>query len=226
MAKLSAGTHERDSDNDFVAASRAAFVAALYAAGPNEPTLVEQWQTQHLAASVFLHENPHELVRLGHGTSSAALQTAVDELADESTSRKAFYNLVRKIGDGPQKPPAAQRESLLKRIRRTVASRRQELESPLLTLFLHTEDIRRAQTRWAPRKLTDEYASALFEQLREQARKYYVNAKTGYVLVRTNGERIVAKRGTTLTYVTGPAGELVLHALGRPDHALVLIDRP
>src|SRR5699024_10516639 len=149
------------------------------------------WQTQHLAASVFLHENPHELVRLGHGTSSAALQTAVDELADESTSRKAFYNLVRKIGDGPQKPPAAQRESILKRIRRTVVSRRQEHQCPLLPVFLHSEDIRRAHTRLAPRKLTDEYASALFEQLLELARKYYVNANTGYVLVRTNGERIV-----------------------------------
>src|SRR5699024_9163226 len=167
-----------------------------------------------------------ELVRLGHGTSSAALQTAVDELADESTSRKAFYNLVRKIGDGPQKLPAAQRESLLKRIRRTVASRRQELESPLLTLFLHTEDIRRAQTRWSPRKLSDEYASALFEQLRKKARKYYVNAKTGYVLVPTYGERVVDKRRKSLTYVTGSAAELVLHALDWPDHAPVLIVRP
>ncbi|WP_084677336.1 maleylpyruvate isomerase family mycothiol-dependent enzyme [Yaniella halotolerans] len=225
MTNISAGPHSQDGD-DFVAASRAAFVAALYAAGPNEPTLVDQWQTQHLAASVYLRENPHQVTSRASGTSSATMNTAIEKLAEESSSRKAFYNLVRKIGDGAESQSAGQRPSLFKRIRNSMKQRRHETESLLLEFFVHTEDIRRAQSRWAPRKLSDTYASALFEQLREQARKYYGNAKTGYVLVRTNGERIVAKRGTTLTYVTGPAGELVLHALGRPDHALVLIDRP
>lgn len=225
MTNISAGTHSQDG-GDFVAASRAAFVAALYAAGPNEPTLVEQWQTQHLAASVYLRENPHQVTARASGTSAAAMNTAIDQLAEESSSRKAFYNLVRKIGDGAESAPVGQRPSLFKRVRNSMLQRHQEPDSLLLEFFVHTEDIRRAQSRWAPRKLSDTYATALFEQLREQARKYYGSAKTGYVLVRTNGERITAKRGTTLTYVTGPAGELVLHALGRPDHALVLIDRP
>lgn len=226
MTNISAVTHSHDGD-DFVAASRAAFVAALYAAGPNEPTLVEQWQTQHLAASVYLRENPHQVTARALSTSTLAMNAAIDQLAEESASRKAFYTLVRKIGNGPETAPASgQRPTLFKRVRNSMLQRRQEPESLLLEFFVHTEDIRRAQSRWAPRKLSDTYATALFEQLREQARKYYENAKTGYLLVRTNGERIVAKRGTTLTYVTGPAGELVLHALGRPDHALVLIDRP
>ena len=225
MTNISAGSINYDGD-DFVAASRAALVAALYAAGPNEPTLVGEWQTQHLAAAVYLRENPHHVSSRGFGTGSSALDGAIDQLGEESASRKAFYNLVRSIAEGPEEPPAAARGSLLKRLRRTVTQRRQDPESLLLHFFVHTEDIRRAQARWAPRKLTDEYADALFEQLREQARKYYATAKTGYVLIRTNGERIVAKRGTAQTFVTGPAGELVLHALGRPDHALVLIDRP
>ena len=225
MTNISAGTHSQDGD-DFVAASRAAFVAALYAAGPNEPTLVDQWQTQHLAASVYLRENPHQVTARVSGPSTAAMNTAIEKLAEESSSRKAFYSLVRKIGDGAEPAPSGKRPSLFKRVRNSMKQRRHDADSLLLEFFVHTEDIRRAQSRWAPRKLSDTYAGALFEQLREQARKYYGNAKTGYVLVRTNGERIVAKRGTTLTYVTGPAGELVLHALGRPDHALVLIDRP
>lgn len=225
MTNISAGSINYDGD-DFVAASRAALVAALYAAGPNEPTLVEQWQTQHLAAAVYLRENPHRVTERELGNGTAARNTAIQQLGEESASRKAFYNLVRKIAGGPEEPPAAGRQSFLSRLRRSVTPRRQETQSMLLHFFVHTEDIRRAQARWAPRKLTDEYADALFEQLREHARKYYANAKTGYVLIRTNGERIVAKRGTAQTFVTGPAGELVLHALGRPDHALVLIDRP
>lgn len=225
MTNISAGSINYDGD-DFVAASRAALVAALYAAGPNEPTLVEQWQTQHLAAAVYLRENPHRVTERELGNGAAARNTAIQQLGEESASRKAFYNLVRKISGGPEEAPAAPRQSLLSRLRRSVTQRRQETESMLLHFFVHTEDIRRAQARWAPRKLTDEYADALFEQLREHARKYYATAKTGYVLIRTNGERIVAKRGTDQTFVTGPAGELVLHALGRPDHALVLIDRP
>lgn len=225
MTNISAGTNTHEGD-DFVAASRAALVAALYAAGPNEPTLVEDWQTQHLAAAVYLRENSHQVTARVGSSSEAALDAAIHQLANESSSRKAFYKLVSQISNGPEPTPRQERPSLFKRLRKTVLQRRQEPESPLLEFFVHTEDIRRAQARWAPRKLSDSYASALFEQLREQARKYYENAKTGYVLVRTNGERIVAKRGTTLTYVTGPAGELVLHALGRSDHALVIIDRP
>ena len=225
MTKTSAGSSSYDGD-DFVAASRDALVAALYAAGPNEPTLVEQWQTQHLAAAVYLKENPQHVTERGFGSKSAARQAAITKLGEESSSRKAFYNLVRKIADGPEEQPAPPRQSVLTRLRRAVTPRKPQNDNMLLHFFVHTEDIRRAQTRWAPRKLTDAYADALFEQLREQARGYYANAKTGYVLIRTNGERIVAKRGTAQTFVTGPAGELVLHALGRPDHALVLIDRP
>jgi len=225
VTNISAGSTSYDGD-DFVAASRAALVAALYAAGPNEPTLVEHWQTQHLAAAVYLRENPHHVTSRGSADSQATLNSVIEQLGNESSSRKAFYNLVRRIADGPEEPPAPARKSWLSRLRSAVTPRRQETESLLLHFFVHTEDIRRAQTRWAPRKLTDDYADALFEQLREHARKYYANAKTGYVLIRTNGERIVAKRGTAQTFVTGPAGELVLHALGRPDHALVLIDRP
>lgn len=226
MTNISAGSINYDGD-DFVAASRAALVAALYAAGPNEPTLVENWRTQHLAAAVYLRENPHRVTEEDEAEpSSADFEAAIEQWGEESSSRKAFYNLVRKIADGPEEPPAPKRRSLLTRLRHTFTQRRQESESMLMHFFVHTEDIRRAQARWAPRKLTDDYADALFEQLREHARKYYAQARTGYVLIRTNGERIVAKRGTDQTYVTGPAGELVLHALGRPDHALVLIDRP
>lgn len=216
-----------DDGDDFVAASRAALVAALYAAGPNEPTLVEQWQTQHLAASVYLRENPHRIAGQSNDVRSTVGQDQIQQLGEEYSSRKAFYNLVRRIAEGPEDPPAEPRRSLLSRIRNSVKHRRRKDEDTrLMEFFVHTEDIRRAQARWAPRKLTDDYADALFAQLRDQARKYYANAKTGYVLIRTNGERIEAKRGTSLTYVTGPAGELVLHALGRPDDALVLIDRP
>ncbi len=225
MTKISAGSTSYDGD-DFVAASRDALVAALYAAGPNEPTLVDTWQTQHLAAAVYVKENPHHVTERGFGSHSAARQAAIEKLGEESSSRKAFYNLVRKIANGPEEPPASPRQSMFSKLRRAVTPRKPEADNLLLHFFVHTEDIRRAQTRWAPRKLTEAYADALFEQLRDQARKYYANAKTGYVLVRTNGERIVAKRGTAQTFVTGPAGELVLHALGRPDHALVLIDRP
>lgn len=225
MTIISSGHNNFDGD-DFIAASRAALVAALYAAGPNEPTLVDDWQTQHLAASVFLRENPHHVTARGFGAHAFGLNAAIEKLGEESSARKAFYNLVRTIADGPEDPPAQARRSILSRLRRTILERRKETESPLLEFFVHTEDIRRAQARWAPRKLTDAYANELFEQLRKQARQHYAQARTGYVLIRTNGERIEAKRGTTLTYVTGPAGELVLHALGRPDHALVLIDRP
>ena len=41
---------------DFTAASRAALVEALIAAGPGMPTLCDGWRTEHLAAHVHLRE--------------------------------------------------------------------------------------------------------------------------------------------------------------------------
>lgn len=211
--------------SNFVDASRDALVSALLAAGPNQPTLCDGWQTQHLAAHIYLREStPAPPGRLSKALAKR-LESRTLQLGDDSSSPKNYQKLVSRIARGPERPDKPRRRSLLDRLKRSSVAQRFTSMNNLMEFFVHTEDIRRAQPRWAPRRLSNEYADALFEQLRIQAKHYYKDAKTGYVLVRSNGERIEAKKGQAHTYVTGPAGELVMHALGRHDHALVLIDK-
>src|SRR5699024_12551643 len=127
------------------------FVAGCYAAGPNEPTLVDQWQTQHLAASVYLRENPHQVTARVSGTSTAAMNTAIEKLAEESSSRKAFYSLVRKIGDGAEPAPSGKRPSLFKRVRNSMKQRRHAADSLLLEIFFHTKYIHHDKSRLTSR---------------------------------------------------------------------------
>ena len=103
----------------------------------------------------------------------------------------------------------------------------------LLEFFVHTEDVRRAQDRWAPRRLADEYADVLWEELCRRVRLLYRSEDTGVRLVRTpragrsmdEPATVVARPGTPEVTVTGPTGELIMHAFGRRDHALVMVDR-
>lgn len=155
---------------------------------------------------------------------SPSLDAKTMELGDASTNPADYQQLVRRIAEGP---PAAQRVGRFKSLMRLGRSRPVRglaALSNLLEFFVHAEDVRRAQNRWAPRRLSDDYADALFKQLRAQAKLHYRSEKTGTALVRTNGDRIVAKNGSEFTFISGPAGELVMHTFGRHDHALVLID--
>ncbi|WGH91234.1 TIGR03085 family metal-binding protein [Auritidibacter ignavus] len=212
--------------DDFVAASRDALVSALLAAGPDQPTLCEGWQTQHLVAHLHLRESSPLAAGLLFAPLSEKLHERTMELGDQCTSVAEYHRLVEQFARGPkpgQKPSTARKVATT--FRRTFAGKRLAEVSNLLEFFVHTEDIRRAQNRWAPRKLAQDYASALFEQLSHTAKWQYKKSSVGVALVRSNGERIVAKNGSEFTYITGPAGELVMHAFGRTDHALVLIDQ-
>lgn len=214
-------------DDDFVAASRDALVTALLAAGPQAPTLCEGWQTQHLAAHIHLRESSPLSVGLVVSPLSRALQAKTMELGEASQSVKEYQRLVKSIASANTESPDQGKPSKnpLRRIG-SGAGRRLATLGNLLEFFVHTEDVRRAQRRWAPRKLSTEYADALFTELRHQAKIHYRKFPTGVALVRSNGERIIAKKGNEYTFISGPAGELVLHAFGRDDHSLVLVDQP
>ena len=196
----------------FVEPSREVLAETLLAAGPGAPTLCEGWRTQELAAHLYLREhNP----RVGLGMVLKPWRKATDKaiaaLAAESSTPGAFAALVEKFRAGPPKM------SLFawKPIDRT---------ANLIEFFVHTEDIRRATDRWAPRALDADYSEALWAELVKHAAILYRSVDLGIVLVDPQGPRHVAKRAPVSVAIIGEPGELAMHANGRTGEALVTFE--
>ncbi|HRO29089.1 TIGR03085 family metal-binding protein [Citricoccus sp.] len=213
---------DRAPSRDFTAASRDALVEALLSAGPGQPTLCEGWQTQHLAAHIVLREGSPLVAGLVVKPLQSRLERRTMDLGDSAATPEAYQDLVARISAGPS---AGRR--LAERLQHLPAVRRAAQATNLLEFYVHTEDVRRAQHRWAPRHLAEEYADALFTELARSARLRYRSEDTGIVLARSTGQRVVARRpgpGEPSRTISGPAGELVMHAFGRRDNALVVVD--
>jgi uncharacterized protein (TIGR03085 family) len=215
--------HETDRApvRDFTAASRDALVEALVSAGPGQPTLCEGWKTQHLAAHVVLRESSPLVAGLVVKPLRARLERRTMQWGDAATDPDSYLRLVARISTGPASGRVGGRLNRLPAVRRAAQA------TNLLEFFVHTEDVRRAQDRWAPRHLAQDYADALFAELVRAARLSYRSEDTGIVLARSTGERVTARQaqpGEPTRTISGPAGELVLHAFGRRDNALVVVD--
>ncbi|MFC7402477.1 maleylpyruvate isomerase family mycothiol-dependent enzyme [Citricoccus sp. GCM10030269] len=235
---------DQTSTSDFTAASRDALVEALLAAGPGKPTLCDGWKSEHLAAHIVLRESSPLVVGLVLRPLARTLERRTMALGDSASSPQAYQELVSRIAAGPQPPKKLSQLSGVSRlqnhprtarlsatIQNSPAARRAAQASNLLEFFVHTEDLRRAQHRWAPRHLADAYADALFNEIARRARLMYRGESTGIVLARSAGHRVVdrvvarkAADGQQTRTIAGPAGELVMHAFGRRDNALVLVD--
>ncbi|MGM7667221.1 TIGR03085 family metal-binding protein [Microbacterium sp. A93] len=220
---------------DFTAASRDALVEALLAAGPGQPTLCAGWKTEHLAAHIMLRENSPLVAGLLLPPLARSLDRKTLSVGDAASGPQAYQQLVDRVAAGPRPPAllrghpraAAVADQVSGRLKGTKPARRAAQAANLLEFFVHTEDVRRAQDRWAPRHLADDYADALFTEFVRRARLLYRSETTGIVLARSTGQRVVARPaaqdGPSQT-IAGPAGELVLHGFGRRGHALVLVD--
>ncbi|POH73201.1 TIGR03085 family metal-binding protein [Arthrobacter glacialis] len=193
----------------FVEPSREVLAETLLAAGPGANTLCEGWRTQELAAHLYLREhNPRAGLGMVLKPWRKATEKAIAKLAAESSTPEAYAALVEKFRAGPPKiSPFA-----LKAV---------EHSANLAEFFIHTEDVRRASDRWAPRALDAEYSQALWAELITRAAILYRSVDLGVVLVNASGPRHVAKRAPVSVAIIGEPGELLMHANGRTGQALV-----
>lgn len=193
----------------FVEPSREFLAETLLAAGPGADTLCDGWRTQELAAHLYLREhNPGVGLGMVLKPWKKATDKAIAKLAEESSSPGTFAALVEKFRAGPPKmSPFA-----LKAV---------DKNANLTEFFVHTEDVRRATDRWAPRALDAGYSEALWADLIKRAAIMYRSVDLGIVLVNPNGPRHVAKRAPVSVAIIGAPGELLMHANGRTGHALV-----
>ena len=196
----------------FVDPSREVLAETLLAAGPDCPTLCKGWLTRHLAAHLYLRERK---AAVGLGLLIKRFAKASDqatvELAEKLKTPEDYNKLVNAFRAGPSAFSPMKIKAL-------------DESANLIEYFVHTEDVRRAADRWAPRALDEAYSDALWDELVKRAAILYRGVDLGIVLGRPSGPRHVAKRAPVSVAIVGEPGELLMHAHGRTRHALVTFE--
>ncbi|MFJ7333823.1 TIGR03085 family metal-binding protein [Streptomyces sp. NPDC101110] len=179
----------------------------LETAGPEAPTLCEGWTTRDLAAHVVVRERrPDAAGGMLIKQLAPRLEKVMAEYAD-----KPYEELIQLIRTGPPRfSPFS-----LKPV---------DEASNIIEFYVHTEDVRRAQSDWSPRDLDPVFQDALWSRLERTARLMGRGVPTGLVLRRPDGQTAVAHRGTPVVTVTGEPSELVLFSYGRQSAAKVELD--
>jgi uncharacterized protein (TIGR03085 family) len=176
---------------------RAALVETMRATGPDAPTLCEGWTTRDLAAHLVVRERRLDaapgilLPQLAGYT--ARVQQQVTDSTDWST-------LLDRIASGP---PLFSPFKVL---------------DPLVNvaeMFIHHEDVRRAQPDWQPRILDDPTSDALARQVSMMARMTMAKSPARVTLATPDGKSLTTTGNGPAVTVTGPPGELLLFAAGR-----------
>jgi uncharacterized protein (TIGR03085 family) len=176
---------------------RAALVDTLRGVGPQAPTLCEGWNTRDLAAHLMVREYrldaaPGILIPFFAGRTEkvqnhVAQHTDWDELVDKVASGPPVYSPLKLLD------PVAN----------------------VAEMFIHHEDVRRAQPGWEPRVLEPALTAALRRTLPLMARLTLAKLPARVALRTPDGKTVLtAGRGPAVT-VTGAPEELLLFSFGR-----------
>jgi len=185
---------------------RAGLCDAALAARPDAPTLCDGWTVRDLVCHLIVRER---MPWAAPGLVIPPLSGLVDR-ATASLARTPFESLVARFGDTRRTPFALDR---VDRVANT------------LELFVHHEDIRRAQPGWEPRVLDAVSERELWGYVSGMGRLLVRPA--GVPVAITDGSRTATlRRGSDPATVTGPVGELVLFLFGRHELGALSFDGP
>ena len=176
---------------------RSALVETMRAVGPDAPTLCGDWKTRDLAAHLVVRERRLDATPGITIPALAGYTANVQRQVAESTD---WDELLDKVASGP---PLYSPFKLLDPV------------ANMGEMFIHHEDVRRAQTDWEPRQLDDGTVRALGRGLPIMARLALAKAPARVSLRTPGGKTLVTVgRGPEVT-VTGEPQELLLFISGR-----------
>jgi uncharacterized protein (TIGR03085 family) len=176
---------------------RAALVETMRTVGPDAPTLCEGWTTRDLAAHLVVRERRLDAAP---GIAIPALASYTAKVQSEVAKSTDWDELLEKVASGP---PAFSPFKLL---------------DPLVNLdemFIHHEDVRRAQPGWTPRNLDSRTVKALTRPLPIMARLTMAKVPARVALRTPESKTLVAVGRGPAVSVTGAPEELLLFAVGR-----------
>jgi uncharacterized protein (TIGR03085 family) len=179
---------------------RAALVETMRSVGPDAPTLCEGWKTRDLAAHLMIREYRPDAAP-GIVIPFFASRTA--KVQNEVAERTDWDELVDKVASGP---PIYSPLKLLDPV------------ANVAEMFIHHEDVRRAQPGWEPRVLEQGLVGSLRRTLPLMGRMTLAKVP-GRVALRTpDGKTLLTagskSEGPAVT-VTGAPEELLLFSVGR-----------
>jgi uncharacterized protein (TIGR03085 family) len=185
---------------------RHALVETMRAIGPDAPTLCGEWTTRDLAAHLVVRERRLDATP---GITIPALAGYTATVQRHVVNSTDWDELLNKVASGP---PLYSPFKLFD----TVAN--------MDEMFIHHEDVRRAQTGWEPQQLDDSTERALARALPFMARLTLGRAPARVSLRTPAGKTLaVVGRGQELV-VTGEVGELTLFVAGRDEAQLTFSD--
>jgi uncharacterized protein (TIGR03085 family) len=176
---------------------RAALVETMRTVGPDAPTLCGDWTTRDLAAHLVVRERRLDATA---GVVVPFLAGYTAKVQRQVTQSTDWDELLDKIASGP---PLYSPFKILDPV------------ANMGEMYIHHEDVRRAQTGWEPRPLDDATVTALGRGLPIMARLTLAKAPARVSLRTPDGKTLVTVgRGPELT-VTGEPQELLLFISGR-----------
>jgi uncharacterized protein (TIGR03085 family) len=176
---------------------RAALVAALRDVGPDAPTLCDGWDARDLAAHLMVREYR---VDAAPGILIPRFAAHTARVQDDVAEHTEWDDLVGKVAAGP---PLYSPLKLLDSV------------ANVAEMFIHHEDIRRAQPNWEPRTLDSDLTGKLRRTLGMMARLTLSKMPARVQLRTPDGETVlIAGSGPAVT-VTGAPEELLLFSTGR-----------
>ncbi|WP_406815078.1 TIGR03085 family metal-binding protein [Mycobacterium sp. M23085] len=176
---------------------RAALVETMRAVGPDAPTLCEGWRARDLAAHLVIREYRLDAAP---GIMIPFFASYTEKVQNQVTEQNDWDELVGKLAAGP---PVYSPFKLLDPV------------ANVAEMFIHHEDVRRAQPGWQPRSLEPALDKMLRRTLPLMARLTLAKVP-GRVALRTSEGKTVltAGQGPAVT-VTGAPEELLLFSVGR-----------
>jgi uncharacterized protein (TIGR03085 family) len=176
---------------------RAALVETMRGVGPDAPTLCEGWTTRDLAAHLVIREYRPDAApgimiaffasRTAKVQAEVAAQTGYDELLDKVASGPPIYSPLKLLD------PVAN----------------------VAEMFIHHEDVRRAQPGWEPRVLEPPLASTLRRTLSLMGRMTLAKVPGRLSLRTPDGKTLLTVGHGPAVTATGAPEELLLFSVGR-----------
>ncbi|CAN5445798.1 TIGR03085 family metal-binding protein [soil metagenome] len=176
---------------------RAALVETIRAAGPEAATLCEGWTTRDLAAHLVLRERRLDATP---GIAFAPLAGYTAKVQARIAEETPWDELVDKIAGGP---PIYSPFFLL---------------DPLVNvaeMFIHHEDVRRAQPGWEPRQLDSATLAALLRPFPLLGKVTLSKVPARLTLCTPDGRTLATVGEGPEVTMTGEPEELLLYAFGR-----------
>src|ERR1700753_3256178 len=175
---------------------RAALVETMRGLGPDVPTLCEGWATRDMAAHLVIREYRPDAAP---GILIPAFAGHTEKGQNDFAARN-WEQLLDKVASGP---PVYSPLKLLDPV------------ANIAEMFIHHEDVRRAQPGWAPRELEPALAKSLRRTLPLMARMTLGKVPARVALRSPEGKTVlIAGQGPAVT-VTGAPQELLLFSVRR-----------